>query len=279
MSSFGPELIVLRRAEKWIRANGIPTFETVEDIKARHSRMVSSLQKFGCGKLATSFAGCDSAECLETCTGDACHFRTRRRRLISIYTAAKSMLEQSGCKYFVTLIRPEWQVEGRHLHALDPIRIRKQVQQMFRRAGVTIAVGGFEVSLNQQLDGSLYWSGGVHVVCAGVRKSELQKALWAPGWDNCARPVDIRLAENVTRCLGYALKRLPQERREYLADNGRKHRRKMPLNPERLFEHDAWLANIPAGSRTILVGSRQDEHGFICPLVSRAFGRIRPRPS
>lgn len=252
-------------ADRWIRTNGIADFETLSEVVERQGRMIQMFRQFGCERHVLSFAHCD-AWCSDSCVSDACHYGTRRLRLMTIKSSTEILRAQQGQKHFVSLLHPAWSRNVGNLATLSPEPIRKAVQQQLRRAGVTVAVGGFELCLNRQLDGSLYWSGGVHVVCAGVDKKQLRKAFSVKPWRECARPVDIRSARNLGRLLGYALKRLPQERREYVARNGRKNRRKLPLDPQHLFEHDSWLAEIPPGGRMILVGLRRTADGTVRPI-------------
>lgn len=252
--------ISLREAEKWIRKNGIEDFEGLDDVKNRQRRMLLNFHKNGLNN-AKKFSDCNALCCSERCRSDACHYSSRRLRLMGISSAAKVLTDDEEQKYLVSVIIRASTANRGGLHTLSASAIRKQMQQRLRRAGVTLAVGSFEVCLNSQLDGSAYWSGGVHFVCAGVGKRHLHNALRVAPWPECARPVDIRPIENVTRCLGYVLKRLPQERRQYVDKNGRKNRRKMPLHPQHQLEHDVWLAGHPPGGLTILVGLRRTADG------------------
>lgn len=167
MSIFSPQAVALRKAEAWIRSHGLSNFETAEDVQARHRRMVSSFYKYGLNKLADPFVTCKETCCNEKCTTDACHIHMRHRRLMAISTASPILSAMEGPKYFVTLIRPEWEVAKDQLYGLKPLIIRKRIQAMLRAAGAKVAVGSFEVSYNTQMDGSAHWAGG-SLVCAGI---------------------------------------------------------------------------------------------------------------
>ena len=275
MSIFDPRAKQWRKDEAWVRENGIPDFETVEDTEARHQRLVSSFYKYGPSVLAKGFAGCNATGCRETCKTDACHWQTRNQRLKAITSASRLFSKTKGPKYFVTLIRPEWQVAPDRLYELKLPSIRKYLQELLREAGVDLTVGSFEVSFNKQLKGKPCWGGNVHLICAGAEKAALQDVLRVKPWPGCARPLQIKDARNVTRCLGYCLKRFPHERREYLDATGRRNRKPLPLQPCILFDHDFWLAGVPAGSRTVLVGARQDANGSIRRIGGRANRRSR----
>jgi hypothetical protein len=274
-SIFSPRARQSRNDEAWLRANGIPDFETVGDTEARHLRMVSSFYKFGLDVVAKDFAACNAAGCKESCTTDACHWKTRNRRLKAITSGSRLFAAEKGPTYFLTLIRPEWQVAPDRLYELKIVDLRKRVQELLRKAGVELAVGSFEVSYNRQINGPAYWAGNAHVVCAGVEKADLFEALRVQPWAECARPLQVKRVGNVTRCLGYTLKRFPHERREYLDATGRRNRNSLPLTSSDLYEHDCWLAGVLAGSRTILVGARQNANGSIRRIGSRANRRIR----
>jgi hypothetical protein len=122
-----------------------------------------------------------------------------------------------------------------------------------------LVIGIFEVSLNQEQDGELYWAGEIQQIVAGATDVQLRTAFQIGGRNRLLRPrqrmVDVREFENLNRKFAYAQKRLVELRRAFISTtNGRQDRRHLPPPPEHWAEHDAWLLGLPLGGRTIVYG-------------------------
>jgi hypothetical protein len=126
-----------------------------------------------------------------------------------------------------------------------------------------IAIGGFEVSENEDLDGRRYWAGHLHLIVAGTSRHTLKRALAIQSQYRqrpYCRPVDIRQpGANLGQRLGYCLKRVFKRRVAYIDGQGRQNRNELPLRLKQQIELDQWLLNLPLGARTILIGCRM--HG------------------
>ena len=107
---------------------------------------------------------------------------------------------------------PEVGVAGRQPDQANIKAVKQWLYRRFKQLGTTvIAVGGFEVSLNVDLDGTSCWAGHVHLVVAGSDKPSLKKALQIEKHYRSrpySRPVDVRDVDNLGRRLGYSLKRI-----------------------------------------------------------------------
>ena len=65
------------------------------------------------------------------------------------------------------------------------------------------------------------------------------------------------------RALGYAIKRKPEQRIAYVAQNGRQHRRKVRLPVKQFYEHENWLATQTIDERLFLYGLRRHGHQLL----------------
>jgi hypothetical protein len=96
-----------------------------------------------------------------------------------------------------------------------------------------IAVGGFEASLNIELDGTSTWAGHVHLVIAGSDRQSLKKAFQIEKHYRSKpylRPVDVRAVDDLGRQLGYSFKRIARRRVAYIDGQGRQNRNQSNLS-------------------------------------------------
>jgi hypothetical protein len=130
---------------------------------------------------------------------------------------------QAGDLYFVSVAHPKWELPVGNLEQANINAVRQWLYRRFKQLDTTVvAVGGFEASLNVDLDGTSTWAGHVHLVVAGSDKPSLKRALQIEKHYKSrpySRPVDVRDVDNLGRRLGYSLKRIAR-RRAYI-DGGR----------------------------------------------------------
>jgi hypothetical protein len=77
----------------------------------------------------------------------------------------------------VTIAHPKWELPVGNLDEANINAVRQWLYRRFKKLeNGGVAVGGFEVSLNIELDGRRYWAGHVHLVVAGYDKPSLKKS-------------------------------------------------------------------------------------------------------
>jgi len=147
--------------------------------------------------------------------------------------------------------------------------IRQWAYRKFRTIdeGRLIAAGSFEASVNLEVDGEKYWAGEIQMVVAGATKEQLRQAFRIEQRYRARRPgqrcVVILTCDSLGRSIGYALKRLVEERRAFISDRtGRQTRKHFPPKPQDFAEWDSFLLSLPSGDRTIAFGLRRRGQKF-----------------
>jgi hypothetical protein len=152
--------------------------------------------------------------------------------------------------------------------------VRQWLYRRFKKLSTSaIAVGGFEVSLNVELDGTSTWAGHVHLVISGTDRQSLKKAFQIEKHHRSKpylRPVDVRAVDELGRQLGYSLKRIARRRVAYIDGQGRQNRNQSNLSSSEQREFDGWLLGLPVGARTVLIGCRG--HGTTLRLINGSGG-------
>jgi hypothetical protein len=246
---------------KQMTSLGLPDFETWKQCAERQVKMAHRLQN--AGELPSQdwkWEGCTSFCCASSRCRDGCWFASRKHRYLLITEAHRLLSAHPGPLAFGSIAHPKWELP---VGELEAIKINAAKQWLYRRfkklATGVIAVGGFEVSLNVELNGTACWAGNVHVVVAGSDSQALKKALQIERHYRTkpyARPVDVRDVDNLGRRLGYALKRISTRRVAYIDGQGRQNRNQANLTSAEQREFDAWLLGLPVAARTILIGCR-----------------------
>jgi hypothetical protein len=239
---------------------GLSDFETVQQCNERQEQMIARLRQaeYEAGD-RRDLRQCEPDWCAcEHCV-DGCWQATRNRRYGEITSGYKILKRHTGNLFEVCVVHPLWQRDVGHLQDISINAARQWLERRLRNLGPDVtAIGSFEVSLNRELDGSEHWAGHMHLIVAHDDERALKKALRLEKRhrsDANDVPVKVRLVTNVGRQLGYALKRLVEERRAYRGKrNGRQQRRSLPPAPDHWAEHDAWLLSISKGARTIAIG-------------------------
>jgi hypothetical protein len=240
---------------------GLDDFETVEQCSERQVKMAKRLNDAQKPKLGgRDWQACRPDCCACTQCRDGCWFASRRHRFELITEAHRLLSSHSGPLAFVSIAHPKWELPVGKLNQANINAVRQWLYRRFKKLGKNvITVGGFEVSLNVDLDGTRTWAGHVHLVVAGVEKSSLKKALQIEKryrFRPFSRPVDVRDVKNLGRQLGYSLKRVARRRVAYVDGQGRQNRNQANLTLSEQREFDAWLLGLLAGERTILIGCR-----------------------
>jgi hypothetical protein len=236
----------------------IPDFETAAECARRQAAMVGRLEKRGLD--VRLFRSCERRGCFRRRCVDACHFAARRRRLKEIPSAYRLLQACDGHLVDISIVHPTWELAIGDLDSFNIPAARQWLYRSLKELPGLVAVGSFEASVNTELNGKQHWAIGCHAISAGASKPELRMALTLPAGLHRpnARPLVLSDVDNLGRQLGYALKYFVEERRAYLnARNGRTQRRHLPLSTKLWAEHDAWLASLPSGARTIAIGCQR----------------------
>jgi hypothetical protein len=217
----------------------------------------------------TDWQECEPDFCAARPCRDGCWFASRRHRYQTI-TEGHRVLGQAGDLHFITITHPKWELPVGKLAEANVPAARQWLYRRFKRLGTkAIAVGGFEVSLNVELDGTTTWAGHAHLVISGTDRPSLKKAFQIEKHYRVKpylRPVDIRDVGNLGRQLGYSLKRIARRRVAYIDGQGRQNRNQSNLSSSEQRESDGWLLGLPVGARTILIGCRA--HGSRLRLIN-----------
>jgi hypothetical protein len=248
---------------------GLPDFETWQQCSDRQDLMLRRIEAAD-ERRPLDWETCDPDSCDCTRCRDGCWFASRRHRYQTITEAHRLLSSQTSPLWFVTVAHPKWELPVGNLDQANIKAVRQWLYRRFKQLGThVIAVGGFEASLNVDLDGTSTWAGHVHLVVAGSDKMTLQKKLQIEKHHLSrpfARPVDVRHVDNLGRRLGYSLKRIAKGRVAYIDGQGRQNRNQSNLSSSEQREFDGWLLGLRTGERTILIGCRA--HGNQLRLVN-----------
>jgi hypothetical protein len=254
-----------RRSHPALAEIGLPDFETLKDCETRQNRLCSSLESCEEGKVfAWGLASCSPKECELPICNDACHYASRRIRKRYILRAYRLLSCVVGPLYLVTAVHPKWEAPIGGLQGTGtrgPREFVKRRLSSLPNAQEVIAVGQFERALNIELDGSMSWSGEVHLVVGGATKEELRAAFNIDAQfrrDPQEKLVKVKEVDGLGRALGYCLKYFLASRVAYVMNNGRQGRRSMPLKREYLAELGCWHASLKSGERIVLFGCRRN---------------------
>jgi hypothetical protein len=236
---------------------GLPCFESIGDCRDRNVQMLRSLSS--AGVVLPRDALRSGGVALE-----ADWVASRNHRLRLIPQALDLLRNHTGPLHFVTIARPCWQFPVGKLHDANIKPVRQWLARRFRRlTPFVVAVGGFDVSLNVELDGGRVWSGHLHLVVAGAKKADLARTLrLSDQKEKHAKALRIDEIGHLAVRLGYSLKRIAKRRVAYIGTNGRQQRRELPLLPSEQVEFDSWLLTLQVGARTLLFGCRL-HHGIL----------------
>jgi hypothetical protein len=248
---------------------GLGDFETWQQCTERQQLMARRLKNADERRPTFGWEECEPDFCACSPCRDGCWFASRRHRYQLITEAHRLFTTQTGDVHFITVAHPKWELPVGDLDQANIDAVRQWLYRRFKKLGTSVvAAGGFEVSLNVDLDGTRYWAGHVHLVVAGSNRSALKKALQIERHHRprpFSRPVDVRDVDNLARRLGYSLKRIARRRVAYIDGQGRQNRNQANLSASEQREFDDWLLSLVAGDRTILIGCRA--HGNQLRLV------------
>jgi hypothetical protein len=264
-----------RKRRKVMAEVGLPDFETVQQCRERQQKMARRFERAGDLQHDNAWQECEPKFCAATPCRDGCWFASRRHRYQMITEGHRLLSNQPGDLLFATITHPKWELPIGKLAEANIPAVRQWLYRRFKRLGSgVIAVGGFEVSLNIELDGTTTWAGHVHLVVAGTDRQSLKKAFQIEKHYRSRpylRPVDVRAVDDPGRQLGYSLKRIARRRVAYMDGQGRQNRNQSNLTSSEQREFDGWLLGLEVGARTILIGCRA--HGSRLRLVN---GRRAP---
>ncbi len=251
-------------------ALGLPDFEKPSACKKRQRALCAALGTLPDGQIiADELALCSAKACGRDECVDACHFAAGRRRRRLIPHAHRLLIQHDGPLHLVTVVHPNWQAPVGGLVGTGTRGPREWIKRRLKslcNADNVIAVGQFERALNVELDGSMSWSGEIHLVVAGATREELRDA-FAIARRYRRHPqeklLQVKEVDGLGRALGYALKYYLARRVAYITKNGRQGRRSMPLQRDQLAELGAWHASMKSGERVALFGCRRQGGGLV----------------
>lgn len=148
--------------------------------------------------------------------------------------------------HLVTLVDPRWLRDVGDLQSFDVRKARQVLANRFGKlkAPWFIAVGGFEATVNIELDGSRHWAPHVHLVVAGPTRAALRGALepaeHARRSGAVLRPLRIDEVTSLVGALCYALKAEGGRRTAYYTKEGKVGRRDQRLNGDQAAEFALW---------------------------------------
>jgi hypothetical protein len=261
---------------------GLPDFEKPSAGEKRQRALRAALGDSPEGQIvARDLALCSARACGRDACIDACHFAAGRRRRRLIPQAHDILFRHEGPLHLVTVVHTNWEAPVGGLAGTGTRGPREWIKRRLNRlphAGDVIAVGQFERALNVELDGSMTWSGEVHIVVAGASREDLRAAFAIAARyrrDPQEKLLHVKEIDGLGRALGYALKYFLARRVAYLMDNGRRGRRSMPLQREQLAEIGAWHASLRSGERVVLFGCRRNGSS-LAPVTRRHCARETP---
>lgn len=242
-------------------ALGLPDFETPKECQVRQHQMLLRFMRLSvvgdwqgldaCGRFTCGREG----DCLE-----GCHFATLHRRVETITSGLPILEAHPGPRYAVCIVHPKWEAEP---GSLSELNIAAAAQWNFRRLQSLaipglLAMGSFEASPNEELDGSFHWAGEIQQIVVGATKEQLRKAFRIEKRYRDMRPnqriVDVRAFKSLPLKFAYTQKRLVQRRLAYIDRKERQNRNVLPPRDPVWAEFDAWLLGLPKAARTILFG-------------------------
>jgi hypothetical protein len=249
-----------RRKQRKVMADlGLPDFETPQQCSKRQQKMARRFERAGELQPDAEWQECEPNFCAARPCRDGCWFASRQHRYQMI-TEAHRLLGQAGDLHFVTITHPKWELPVGELSQSNIPAVRQWLYRRFKKLSTSaIAVGGFEASLNIELDGASTWAGHVHLVVGGSDRASIKTAFQIEKHYRSKphlRPVDVRKVDDLGRQLGYSLKRIARRRVAYIDGQGRQNRNQCNLSSSEQREFDGWLLGLPVGARAILIGCR-----------------------
>ena len=251
-------------------ALGLPDFEKPSACKKRQRALGAALGTLPDGQIvARDLALCSAKGCGRDACNDACHFAAGRRRRRLIPHGHRMLIQHDGPLHLVTVVHPNWQSPVGGLVGTGTRGPREWVKRRLNRlpnADNVIAVGQFERALNVELDGSMSWSGELHIVVAGATREALRDAFGIARRyrrDPQEKLLHVKEIDGLGRALGYCLKYFLARRVAYITKHGRQGRRSMPLQREELAEISMWHASLKGGERIALFGCRRQGGGLM----------------
>jgi hypothetical protein len=249
---------------------GLPDFEKPSACEKRQGALCAALGTLPDGQIiASQLALCNAKGCGRDACNDACFFAAGRRRRRLIPHAHRLLVQHDGPLLLATIVHPTWQAPLAGLAGKGTRGPREWIKRRLNRlpnADDIIAVGQFERALNIELDGSMTWSGEVHIIVAGASREQLRAAFAIVRRyrrDPQEKLLNVKEIDGLGRALGYSLKYFLGRRVAYVMDNGRRGRRSMPLQREQLAELGAWHASLKGGERIALFGCRRQGGGLV----------------
>lgn len=190
------------------------------------------------------FGFCDEVDPLK-CTA-VCPMARKLGVLGLVSFMAEAIGSDRDDVHLVTLVDPRWLREIGDLASFDVGKAKQVVANRFNKLDARgfVAVGGFEATVNIEMDGSSHWAPHIHLVVAGATAEALHETFMPPDATrrsrSVLRPVWVVQVSGLIGALCYALKGDGGRRTAYLTADGKIGRRDQRLIGEHAVEYAAW---------------------------------------
>lgn len=232
------------------------------------SRMVKSLGRSKSNdniSLANRLDACDTRD---RCLSGACPECNRALQLFYIEQGMLATQQAEGSFSVVSIVaRPK--PELGFVHKLNLESLKYQLKRSLARNGITLAIGGVDVSLNEhQGDEAPRWTFQFWLILRDVN-TEWRSAVRAlyPRTLRAPRPVRIESWDGRAEAIAYMLKPNFVRRISITGKNGRANTRHERLRQTEKAELAAYLDKTGLASRTFLLGIRPTLTGRRFALV------------
>jgi hypothetical protein len=228
------------------------------------------LRQFDRNGIEHDLDACSPTDCSYPPCVEACHFVSVHRRVAALETGLPLLQRHPGPHYQVCIVHPLWEADEGELSTIGMVAAKQWLyRRLWQLKRHVWAIGIFEASLNIELNKNRYWAGELQLICCGLERDELKKALKIENRYREMRPrqrmLQISDVGNLERQFMYAQKRFVERRVAYICKNGRQHRRHLPLSDANQVEFDSWLNDLPSGGRNVCFGISRRGHTFFAP--------------
>lgn len=241
---------------------------TATDAWHARSRLVKSLRRSKSNVNASLANRLDACDSRERCLSGACSECNRALQLFFIEHGMLATRKTSGSMWVVSIVLRSKPELG-FIHKLNLESLKYQLKRSLARNGITLAIGGVDVSLNEhQGDKVPRWAFQFWLLLHGV-DTEWRSAIRAlyPRTFRAPRPVRIEPWDGRAEAIAYMLKPNFVRRISILGKNGRANTRHDRLRRTEKAELAAYLDKTGLASRTFLLGIRPTLTGRRFSLV------------
>lgn len=247
-----------------LEASGVEKLPNAEISYRQQLAMLARFQRHGVNrKRWKRLQKCKVGGCPHKRCSAACWFGGRALMAHLTIQAYRLMRDLGLTLHFVSVALPQYRREISQLRSFSPNAMRQWLQRRLKLLeaghGPLFVVGQIEISLELELDGTMFWGPHAHFILAGrVSEMQLRKALKpTKKLPRKFRSVVIKPIYNLANAISYCLKRAPEIRKAMKEKTGRQNRSPNPLRPEQMVELDRWLLRLSADQLLLLRNVRR----------------------